>query len=58
MVFASSKYWVPKPVTDVVAVKDLNNENLIALEYATPVFIVNSGAMIILFPSYSLVKWW
>lgn len=35
MVFASSKYWVPKPVTDVVAVKDLNNENLIALEYAT-----------------------
>ena len=36
MVFASSKYWVPKPVTDVVAVKDLNNEDLIALEYDIP----------------------
>ena len=43
---------------DVVAVKDLNNKDLIVLEYDTPVFIVNSGAMTILLPSYSLVKWW
>ena len=57
MVFASSKYWVPKPVTDVVAVKDLNNEDFIAWVYDIPVFIVNSGAMTILLPSYSLVKW-
>ena len=58
MVFASSKYWVPKPVTDVGAVKDLNNKDLIVFEYDTTVLIVNYGAMTILLPSYSLVKWW
>ncbi len=36
MVFASSKYWVPKPVTDEVAVKDLNNEDFIALGVRYP----------------------